>query len=84
MTDVPTLHIRNVPDEIYGALREQAKQRGTSMNTEVIVILKKALHGKGRSWDEVMKSLEENAKEIGFGPDWPAPEDVIREDRDSH
>lgn len=85
MSDVPTLHIRNVPDEIYGALREQAKQRGTSMNTEVIEILGEAFrNNKRRSFEEVMASLEELSKEINFGPDWPAPEDVIRADRDSH
>ncbi len=84
MTDVPTLYIRNVPENVYRALRERADQRGTSINNEALGILEKAFHGQGRSWEEVMKSLEENAKAIGFGPDWPAPEDVIREDRNSH
>ena len=31
-----------------------------------------------------MASLDRLAKEINFGPDWPAPEDMIRADRDSH
>jgi plasmid stability protein len=83
MTDVPTLHIRNVPEEVYEGLREQAKERGTSMNAEAIGILEEGVRWKRRSWDEVMTSIEENAKKIGFGPDWPAPEDVIREARDS-
>jgi plasmid stability protein len=84
MSDVPTLYIRNVPKEVYDALREQAKERGTSINNEVIGILEDGLRWKRRSWDEVMASLDANARKIGFGPDWPAPEDVIREDRDSH
>jgi plasmid stability protein len=83
MTDVPTLHIRNVPEEVYDALREQAKERGTSMNAEAIGILEDGVRWKRRSWDEVMARIEENAKKIGFGPDWSAPEDVIREGRDS-
>ena len=83
MTDVPTLYIRNVPEEVYEGLRERAKERGSSMNSEVIEILDDALRWKRRPWDEVMASLEANAQEIGFGPDWPAPEDVIREGRDS-
>ena len=84
MIDVPTLHIRNVPKDVYEALRERARERGTSMNTEVIVILDEAFRYKRRSFEEVMASLEELSKEINFGPDWPAPEDVIRADRDSH
>jgi plasmid stability protein len=84
MIDVPTLYIRNVPKDVYDALRQQAKERGTSISSQALEILEEALRWKRRSWDEVMASLEANAKEIGFGPDWPAPEDVIREDRDSH
>ena len=84
MIDVPTLYIRNVPKDLYDALRQQAKEHGTSISSEALEILEEALRWKRRSWDEVMASLEANAKEIGFGPDWPAPEDVIREDRDSH
>jgi plasmid stability protein len=83
MADVPTLHIRNVPEEIYRGLRERADDRGTSMNAEAIAILAEGVRWQRRSWDEVMASIEENAKRIGFGPDWPAPEDVIREARDS-
>ena len=84
MIDVPTLHIRNVPEEVYEGLRERALERGTSMNPEAIGILDEALRYKRRSFEEVMASLEELSKEINFGPDWPAPEDVIRADRDSH
>lgn len=84
MIDVPTLYIRNVPQDVYDALRQQAKERGSSISSEALEILEEALRWKRRSWDEVMASIEANAKEIGFGPDWPAPEDVIREDRDSH
>jgi plasmid stability protein len=84
MIDVPTLHIRNVPKGVFEALRERARERGTSMNTEVIEILDEAFRYKRRSFEEVMASLEELSKEINFGPDWPAPEDVIRADRDSH
>lgn len=81
---MPTLHIRNVPKDVYEALRERARERGTSMNTEVIEILDEAFRYKRRSFEEVMASLDKLSKEINFGPDWPAPEDVIRADRDSH
>ena len=84
MMGVPTLHIRNVPEDVYEGLRDRARERGTSMNTEVIEILDEAFRYKRRSIEEVMASLDKLSKEINFGPDWPAPEDVIRADRDSH
>ena len=43
MTDVATLHIRNVPEDVYEGLRERARERGTSMNSEAIGILDEAL-----------------------------------------
>jgi plasmid stability protein len=79
---VATLHIRNVPAGVYRALRTRARANGRSMNAEAIEILDGAVRAP-RSWDEVMASVEERAQRIGFGADWPAPEDLIREDRDS-
>jgi plasmid stability protein len=84
MTAMPTLHVRNVPEEIYEGLRARAYERGNSMNAETIEILRDALRRRRRTWDELMADLDDLAKEIDFGPDWPAPEDVIRADRDSH
>ena len=53
MSDVPTLHIRNVPEEVYEGLRDRsAKERGTSMNAEAIGILEEGVRWKRRSWDE--------------------------------
>ena len=84
MNEVPTLYIRNVPEEVYEGLRDRARERGNSMNAETIEILRDALRWRRRTWDELMADLGDLAKEIDFGPDWPAPEDVIRADRDSH
>ena len=83
MAGMPALHIRNVPDDVYAALRGRARERGTSVAIEAIGILDEALRSKRRSVDTVMASIEENAKQIGFAPGWPAPEDLPREARDS-
>jgi plasmid stability protein len=84
MADVSTLYIRNVPEDVYEGLRQRARERGNSMNAETIEILRDALRRRRRTWDELMADLDDLAKEIDFGPGWPAPEDVIRADRDSH
>ena len=81
---MPTLHVRNVPEDVYEGLRARAHERGSSINAETIEILRDALRRRRRTWDELMADLDDLAKEIDFGPDWPAPEDVIRADRDSH
>lgn len=78
------MHIRNVPEEIYEGLRERARERGTSMNAETIAILRDVVRFRRQSWEETMASLEQFAQEIDFGPDWPAPEELIRADRDSN
>jgi plasmid stability protein len=38
-----TLHVRDVPDDMYDALRRLAAERGSSMNAEAIRLLRRAL-----------------------------------------
>jgi plasmid stability protein len=40
---VATLHVRNVPDELYEALREAAEADGRSIGAEAIALLRTAL-----------------------------------------
>ena len=37
---MPTLYVQNVPQELYEALRNQAKQHGKSIAAEVVTLLK--------------------------------------------
>jgi hypothetical protein len=46
-----TLHVRNVPDELYEKLRERAALNGRSIGAEVVVVLETELgHGGSRPW----------------------------------
>ena len=38
-----TLYVRNVPEEVYEALRQQAKRNGRSISAETIMILRRML-----------------------------------------
>lgn len=40
---VATLHVRNVPDELYEALRDQAERQGRSIGAEACVLLEQGL-----------------------------------------
>jgi Clp amino terminal domain, pathogenicity island component len=44
-TAVATLHVRNVPDSLYQALRERAERHGRSIGGETVTILEDALRG---------------------------------------
>ena len=39
MTDMPTLYVRNVPPELYEAVKQWATDSGRSVNAEIIDVL---------------------------------------------
>lgn len=77
-----TLHVRNVPDEIYKRLRDRAEASNRSLSAEVVVLLRNALEGGKPSQREL---LEEIRRQRTFRPaDVGAPDSttLLREDRD--
>lgn len=81
---MPTLHIRNVPVDLYERLRAAAARNGRSLNAEVIVRLEEST----RSWrddPEWLARFEERGRRIAarIPPGFPAPEEMIRHDRDT-
>lgn len=78
---VPTIHLRNVPPEVYDALKRRASASGRSLNAEAVDALRKATRAK-RSFEEVMARIEERARRLNL-KDLTPPEDVIRKARDS-
>jgi plasmid stability protein len=42
---MPTMTIKNVPDDLYKKLKESAQEHGRSINNEVIFCIKRALRG---------------------------------------
>jgi plasmid stability protein len=79
---MPALHVRNVPEEVYEALRARAVREGRSMNAEVIAILRRSLTSR-RDPEDVIADLRRFRERVQLPADAPAPEDVIREDRDA-
>jgi plasmid stability protein len=83
VSDVPALHIRNVPTDVLEALRRRAKRNGRSLNTEVLRVL--AEHAESEhEGAPITARLAEIARRINLPPDAPKPEEFIRADRDSH
>jgi plasmid stability protein len=82
---MPTLYVRNVPKDLYAALRKRARANGRSIAAEVRVLLKenvptaddlKAPHDFCRQLKRLRKGVSK-AK----GP-FQTAEEMIREDRE--
>jgi plasmid stability protein len=77
-----TLRVENIPDDLYSALRKQAKLRGRSIAQEVVSLLEVHVptSGEQRRRDLLLqKALRGTA-----GPDSAHPtstEETLREDR---
>ena len=65
MSVVPTLYVRNVPPELYEALKRWAEESGRSVSAEVLHVLERAAASRqGRSdWYESFLALR---RELGL------------------
>ncbi len=54
---MPALTIKNIPDDLYDELKNIAKQHHRSINSEVIVCLKRSLFPKRISLDERLSTI---------------------------
>lgn len=76
-----TLHVRNVPDDLYTRIRERADSSNRSLSAEVVVLLTTALEGAKPSPREVLADIR---RRRFFRPaDVGAPDvaELLREDR---
>jgi plasmid stability protein len=79
---MPTLHVRNVPEELYQQVRLQAATKNRSLSAEVIVLLQRALIESERNQSEVLAGIR---RRRFFRPaEAGAPDSLtlLREDRE--
>jgi plasmid stability protein len=77
-----TLYVQNVPERVYGSLRQRASRSGRSINSEAVEILAEAAAVEA-SLTPIVDRLREIAARIDLPPDAPTPEELIRELRDA-
>lgn len=65
---MPTMTIKNVPDDLYEKLKESAQEHGRSMNNEVIFRLKRALQGGRIDPEAFLARVEALQKQISLPP----------------
>lgn len=80
-----TLHVKNIPRDVYAALRKRAKSNQRSIAAEVRPLLKEnvptAREMKARN-EWVRKTLRLRAKLPKSSGPFPSAEEMIREDRE--
>ncbi|MEH2240539.1 FitA-like ribbon-helix-helix domain-containing protein [Nostoc sp.] len=85
-----SLHVLDIPDELYERLEQLAKAENSSVDAQVITILQNALQTKTQQTEEerrknVPKLLEEirlRRESRQTDGEWPDSTALIREDRD--
>lgn len=75
-----TLHVRNVPESTYEALRERATEHRTSISAEAIRLLDRALSTDRTGVNELLAQIESSRFEARPGA--PSAAELIRQDRD--
>lgn len=82
-----TLYVREVPDDLYAALRERAEDQGRSISAEAVALLRHALEcaAEERRRQEAhraaLKRMKEISDSITLPPGYPDSVELLREDR---
>ncbi len=78
---MPTLHVRNVPEDLYERLRERARRQNRSISAEVIVLLSRALAEVGENQVEILNSIRRRRFFRPAAVGAPESTALLREDR---
>ena len=55
---MPILHVRNVPEDLYERIKQQAALRNRSISAQVITMLARAVEEPSRSQDEILEGIQ--------------------------
>jgi plasmid stability protein len=77
---MPNLQVRNVPDELYAALRKAADDEGRSLSAQTVAILKRALADKVVDRERVARRVAARRRSAGMMTRSAAEQ--VRKDRD--
>lgn len=78
-----TLYVENVPDELYGALRERARRSRRSLAAETICILEQSVPTRSelKRRAELYREVRKIRRKGLWGGAGPSTEQMLREDR---
>jgi len=81
---MPTLYVENVPDDLYKALRERARERHRSIAAEVLSLLGESVPTARelKARRGLLRKLEQiRSKKLSSGKSFPSTEEMQRQDR---
>ncbi|MBN1314101.1 MAG: Arc family DNA-binding protein [Anaerolineales bacterium] len=78
---MPTLHVRNVPEELYSRVKKSAEVRHRSLSAEVIALLESAIEGAERNTEATLSSIRRRRTFNPVAAGAPNSTDLLREDR---
>jgi plasmid stability protein len=79
---MPTLHVRNVPEQLYDRLRQQAEEKNRSLSAEVITLLDQALAEGRPSQAELLEAIRRRRFFNPAATGAPDSASQIRQDRE--
>ena len=77
-----TLHVRNVPDELYERIRERSEASRRSLSAEIVVLLSRGLESGRPSPGEVLDEIRRRRSFRPAAVGAPDSTTLLREDRD--
>jgi len=79
---MPTLHVRNVPDDLYERLRQRAAAEKRSLSAEVLALLEVAIERRPESEADLFDRIRRRRGRIyqSHGQ-FPSGAELLREDR---
>ncbi len=78
---MPTLYVRNVPDELHDRIRRRARAQNRSVGAEVIALLDRALAGTERTQGDVLADIRRRRAFHPAEAGAPGSATLLREDR---
>lgn len=80
---MPSLQIRNLPDDVYHALAYRAERAHRSLAQQALFELRKATQtDRSRRREQILEEILLSIDAHGAQSPAPSPEDLIREDRE--
>ena len=78
---MPILHVRNVPDDLYELIKQQAAKQNRSIGAQVITMLARAVEGSARSQDEILEGIQRRRFFKPKSTGAPDSTSILRQDR---
>ncbi|MCL5103213.1 MAG: hypothetical protein M1133_03735 [Armatimonadetes bacterium] len=78
-----TLHVRNIPNEIYQAIQALASKEQRSLSAEVVILLERAIEQATLQDQrlEVLESISKRRRSFRQPEGTPSSLELLREDR---